>query len=234
MERCFATQKGSKKMKFINNLLKRYLEKRGFFVESPSVDQYNHILNRVPQSDFEDHLQLRAVISSDIIDECLDPDNLEDYDTPECVICHKEVNDESESYWYSDTPDDVDSRTYIHAHEPCLFHDNAKLIYDLLLDGKTLSKRHVKAIDSRSYDDEKDKLKPKLYAWQPKGFGPLSFFVMALSEDQAKDSVDRYIRDQLNKDDWMTFGEHSFDGWGTDNYKLTVLDFLHVITHGND
>lgn len=56
-------------MKFINDILKQYLEKRGYFIESPHVDQSHHILSRISNNEFEDHLQLRQTIPSSIIDE---------------------------------------------------------------------------------------------------------------------------------------------------------------------
>jgi|Deesub1362B_J571_1020462.scaffolds.fasta_scaffold12614_1 hypothetical protein len=61
-------------MKIINNLLRRYLEKHGYFIEAPSLDQYHHILNRIPQAEFEDHLELRGIIHSDIVDEAMSID----------------------------------------------------------------------------------------------------------------------------------------------------------------
>ena len=33
----------------------------------------------------------------------------------------------------------------------------------------------------------------RLYAWKPEGHGPLSFFVMAKSEDAAKKSINNFI-----------------------------------------
>ena len=69
----------------------------------------------------------------------------------------------------------------------------------------------------------------KLYAWQPNGYGQLSYYVMAESEKEAKAAVE-------SSDD--------FEGWSSisylktsekieDYYVLTVLNDLEVITNDN-
>lgn len=63
----------------------------------------------------------------------------------------------------------------------------------------------------------------KLYAFQPDGHGEQSFFVMAESEHEAKGFVDAYI--EANNPDC--------DRWGTDYYKMTVLDRGEVIENDN-
>jgi hypothetical protein len=71
----------------------------------------------------------------------------------------------------------------------------------------------------------------KLFAYQPKGFGPASFFVMAESEDEAKASVEEFVRVQSQQDNVNDF---SAEGFGTDYYKLTVLERGQVIMNDND
>lgn len=78
--------------------------------------------------------------------------------------------------------------------------------------------------------------KPKLYAWQPTGHGPFSFFVMAKSEDEAKASVDAYIEKMQKSgfDGYDRFTEYDYRGWDTDSYTLHVLDIGEVIDNCND
>lgn len=66
----------------------------------------------------------------------------------------------------------------------------------------------------------------KLYAWQPQGHGEYSFFVMAESEQQAKEAIDKYLIDE-------NIGHCEQDRWGTDYYELTVVDPLQVIINEN-
>ncbi len=66
-----------------------------------------------------------------------------------------------------------------------------------------------------------------LYAFQPTGHGPYSFFVASYSEDEAKATIERYISENQ-------LSGHSFDGWGTDDYKLTILPIGQVIINDND
>jgi hypothetical protein len=69
----------------------------------------------------------------------------------------------------------------------------------------------------------------KLYAWQPKGHGELSFFVCAENEQQAREAVEREIARPAREDEPTRY----FDGWGTDYYELTVAEPLQVITNDN-
>ena len=66
----------------------------------------------------------------------------------------------------------------------------------------------------------------RLYAYQPKGCGQLSFFVTARSEDEARRVVDKHISGIKNT--------YSIDGWGTDYYKLTVMEVGEVVVNYND
>jgi len=64
----------------------------------------------------------------------------------------------------------------------------------------------------------------KLYAFQPQGHGELSFFTIASSEDEARAAVDKHIKDTDCA--WT-------NGWGTDYYKLTVVEVGQVIENDN-
>lgn len=66
----------------------------------------------------------------------------------------------------------------------------------------------------------------KLYAWQPQEHGAYSFFVMADSEQQAREAVDKYLIDE-------NVGDYLQGGWGTDYYELTVVEPLQVIVNDN-
>jgi len=81
----------------------------------------------------------------------------------------------------------------------------------------------------------------KLYAWQPQGHGEQSFFVMAESEEQARQAVEAKIAELLAKgasdDYWEEDGhytEYDFNGFGTGYYVLTVLDAGEVALNDND
>lgn len=72
----------------------------------------------------------------------------------------------------------------------------------------------------------------KLYAFQPTGHGQLSFFVMAESESEAIE----YLNVHINKKYKFNNGSYKYEaeGWGTDDYKLTIMDEGHVIENDND
>jgi len=75
----------------------------------------------------------------------------------------------------------------------------------------------------------------KLYAWQPKGHGELSFFVMADSEDTAKESINEFIKKHKGKyDDDFWIEEGDIRGLWTDYYELTVCDKNQVLVNYND
>lgn len=78
----------------------------------------------------------------------------------------------------------------------------------------------------------------KLFAWQPKGHGELSFFVMAEDETAARAAVEAHIAEGLaanEQDDWPERSIHSgeIQGWGTDYYELTVVEPGVVLTNHN-
>lgn len=81
-----------------------------------------------------------------------------------------------------------------------------------------------------------DRPEMKLYAWQPKGHGELSWFVMATSEAEAKATVDQEIKRRSllpwHEPDQIVDG--MVWGWGTDYYQLTVLDPGQPISNSND
>lgn len=68
----------------------------------------------------------------------------------------------------------------------------------------------------------------KLYVWQPKNYGQMSFFTIAPDEKSAEISVAQYIQQQCAEDDSYTKDEAY--GWGTDAYTLIILDVGEVIT----
>ncbi len=69
----------------------------------------------------------------------------------------------------------------------------------------------------------------KLYAFQPKGYGQYSFFVMAADEQEARLAVERYIEENFDSTCNLPYA-----GFGTDSYQLTVLDRGEVIFNAND
>ena len=79
----------------------------------------------------------------------------------------------------------------------------------------------------------------KLYAWQPKGHGETSFFVLAENEADALKYVEAEIAKgwHYHPDDACdpeARNNYSAEGWGTDYYELTVADVGRVITNDND
>ena len=74
----------------------------------------------------------------------------------------------------------------------------------------------------------------KLFAWQPKGHGQLSFFICAETKEQAASCIGRYIKKGMENDDESRNNEYYVRGWGTDYYELTEVDPLTVITNAND
>lgn len=64
----------------------------------------------------------------------------------------------------------------------------------------------------------------KLYAFQPRGHGPQSFFVFADNEAAAREAVDRHVA--AHAADWP-------GSWPTE-YELTVAGAGEVVTNDND
>ncbi len=69
----------------------------------------------------------------------------------------------------------------------------------------------------------------KLYAFQPNGYGQYSFFVMAESEDEARRAIEKYIEETFDSTCNLPYA-----GFGTESYKLTMLERGEVITNAND
>jgi hypothetical protein len=79
----------------------------------------------------------------------------------------------------------------------------------------------------------------RLYAFQPKGHGQASFFVMAANEEEAIAAIDKFIEEEKAKasDDEFAdvhLDDYDVDGWKTDYYKLTVLERGQVVENDND
>jgi hypothetical protein len=76
----------------------------------------------------------------------------------------------------------------------------------------------------------------KLYAWQPKGHGELSWFVVAATEAEAKRAVDREIarRRALARSDLEYIGASEIEGWGSDYYMLTVAKRGQPVENANE
>lgn len=72
----------------------------------------------------------------------------------------------------------------------------------------------------------------KLYAFQPAaagGYGQYSFFVMAADEREAICAVEKYIAEKFD-----STCNSPYAGFGTDSYKLTILNRGEVIFNAND
>jgi len=67
-----------------------------------------------------------------------------------------------------------------------------------------------------------------LFAWQPKGHGEYSFFVMAENEEKARKAVAKFIATLKESDKMYS------DGWETDYYKLTVVGPESVVINCNE
>lgn len=76
----------------------------------------------------------------------------------------------------------------------------------------------------------------KLYAWQPKGHGSLSWFVCSETEGAAREAVEREIarRKALDMLDIDRITDFEVSGWGTDYYDLTVVEPGAVVANEND
>ena len=76
---------------------------------------------------------------------------------------------------------------------------------------------------------------PKLYAWQPDGHGPQSFFVVAASEQEARAAVTADIkrRRALPPSSPCHLNDYSIGGWPA-NFDLTVADPGTVISNDNE
>ncbi len=71
----------------------------------------------------------------------------------------------------------------------------------------------------------------KLYAFQPKGHGQLSFFVMSDSESHAMESVDKQIETLFNDKDITGY---EVLGWDTEEYDMFILGADQVAWNYNE
>lgn len=76
----------------------------------------------------------------------------------------------------------------------------------------------------------------QLFAFHPNGHGPLSFFVVAATESEARSAVNAEIerRLALPPGNGERITAYEFCGWGTDGYTLTVAAPGVVLCNEND
>lgn len=80
----------------------------------------------------------------------------------------------------------------------------------------------------------------KLYIFEPRGHGSLSFFVMAETEEEAFRLIDSEIERRLKlkprDNDYIRnhLNDYACSGWGTEYYDLSVIEPGMVFTHTND
>ncbi len=70
----------------------------------------------------------------------------------------------------------------------------------------------------------------KLYAFQPQGHGEQSFFTIAKSEEEAIKAVKKHIDTHYPKG---SLNEYDAYGFGTDYYKMTVIEEGQVVENNN-
>ena len=70
----------------------------------------------------------------------------------------------------------------------------------------------------------------KLYAFQPQGHGEQSFFTIAKSEEEAIKAVTKHIEKVYPKGSPNEYDAH---GFGTDYYKMTVVEEGQVVENNN-
>ena len=90
-------------------------------------------------------------------------------------------------------------------------------------------KRAIKAVLRKVFTGGQN----RLYAWQPKGYGELSLFVMASSEKAALEYVESKIAELISSDS-DGFSAYYFRGFGTDYYELSVVGVGEVLFNCND
>jgi len=76
----------------------------------------------------------------------------------------------------------------------------------------------------------------KLYVFRPNGHGPLSWFVVANSHDEAitevQAEIDRRRTLAPGAQDWLS--KHDYDGWDEGEYELETHGIGVVVSHAND
>jgi predicted small metal-binding protein len=70
----------------------------------------------------------------------------------------------------------------------------------------------------------------KLYAFKPSGHGEYSFFVVANSETEAIEAVTKHIEQNHTTNGTLNY---EANGWGTDYYKMTVVEQGQVLENDN-
>jgi hypothetical protein len=70
----------------------------------------------------------------------------------------------------------------------------------------------------------------KLYAFQPQGHGEQSFFTIAKSEEEAIKAVKKHIDTHYPEG---SPNEYDAYGFGTDYYKMTVIEEGQVVENNN-
>jgi len=86
---------------------------------------------------------------------------------------------------------------------------------------------------------------PKLFCFQPKGYGEYSAFVMADSDEEAREYIKKALQEQKRKDEeytnWKSIEEMpkwvdliNMEGLDTDYYEVTVLNYGEVCFNANE
>lgn len=71
----------------------------------------------------------------------------------------------------------------------------------------------------------------KLFAFQPQGYGELSFFIMSEALQDAKEEVETWAEIEFG-DNWKEATE--MYGWNSYYYKITVVDKGVVVINNNE
>ena len=67
----------------------------------------------------------------------------------------------------------------------------------------------------------------KLYAWRPGGYGEYSFFVVAESEQKAREAVTEHIKNNR-------LHPAEYGGWGTEYYEMQIAEIGEVLYNVNE
>lgn len=70
----------------------------------------------------------------------------------------------------------------------------------------------------------------KLYAWYPQSYGPLSFFTMAETEEEAETAVRKYRKDMIQEGG---MSKYFMVGWPS-QYRLVTFEQGEVAINNND
>jgi hypothetical protein len=69
----------------------------------------------------------------------------------------------------------------------------------------------------------------KVFVFRPSGHGESTFSVLAENYKEAINYIEKYIERQVDRGDYC-----SYDGWGTDYYKVEIHDTGEVFENAND